>query len=76
MKTLKKKRKSSKGLIKQNHLGCPLTLNRSFWCFGLCIPDSENRGHCGRIAPHGLKGRTQLAIEGHKNKSSILTEEE
>jgi acyl-coenzyme A thioesterase PaaI-like protein len=33
------------------------------------VPDTEGHGHCGRVAPHGLKGRTQLAIESHDHKS-------
>jgi hypothetical protein len=41
--------------------GCPLTKNRSNWCFGLCRPDGE-RGLCGRVAPHAIVGRTQRAI--------------
>jgi len=41
--------------------GCPLTRNRTNWCYRSCEP-VEGRGRCGRIAPHGLLGRTQAAI--------------
>ncbi|MHC4217919.1 MAG: hypothetical protein ACYSU7_05620 [Planctomycetota bacterium] len=42
--------------------GCPLTRNRSAWCYRLCAP-VDGMGLCGRIAPHALRGRTDLAIE-------------
>jgi hypothetical protein len=41
--------------------GCPLTKNRSNWCFALCHPQG-GLGHCGRAAPHAIVGRTQQAI--------------
>jgi hypothetical protein len=44
--------------------GCPLTRNRSPWCFAICTPQ-DGHGDCGRIAPHTLLGRTQLAILRH-----------
>jgi acyl-coenzyme A thioesterase PaaI-like protein len=62
------KKKKGPGLREFNLLGCPLTNNLSGWCFNLCSPDDNKRGVCGRIAPHALKGRTQLAIEGHNRK--------
>jgi hypothetical protein len=49
-------------------LGCPLTRNRSAWCHRLCAPDRAGHGRCGRIAPHGLRGRTDLAIGKYKKK--------
>lgn len=49
-------------------LGCPLTRNRSAWCFRLCAPDEEGNGRCGRLAPHSLKSRIQLSIESHNKK--------
>ncbi len=42
--------------------GCPLTKNRSSWCFHLCDPVG-GLGFCGRIAPHALTGRTLRALE-------------
>jgi len=52
-----------KGIRESTCLGCPLTRNRTAWCFRLCTPDEEGNGRCGRIAPHSLKGRTQLSVE-------------
>lgn len=69
MTTQKKKTiRTIKGIREYTYLGCPLTRNRSAWCFRICVPDKEGRGQCGRVAPHGLKGRTQLAIEGQNRK--------
>jgi len=60
---MKKRRvKTSTGLKEYTYLGCPLTRNRSPWCFRLCTPDVEGHGHCGRVAPHALKGRIQAGI--------------
>jgi hypothetical protein len=42
--------------------GCPLTKSRTNWCYRLCVP-VNGLGACGRIAPHTLRGRTDLAIE-------------
>jgi acyl-coenzyme A thioesterase PaaI-like protein len=55
--------RTSKGLREYTCLGCPLTRNRTTWCFRLCEPDAEGKGRCGRIAPHSLRGRTDLSIE-------------
>ena len=65
-KTEKKMIRTIKGIREHTYLGCPLTRNRSAWCFRICAPDADGSGHCGRVAPHGLKGKTQLAIEKHK----------
>jgi acyl-coenzyme A thioesterase PaaI-like protein len=62
--------RTSKGLKEYTCLGCPLTRNRTAWCFRLCTPDSEGKGRCGRLAPHSLKGNTQLSIE-HHNRSLL-----
>ena len=48
----------------RNQVGCPLTKNRSAWCYRLCAPE-DGLGLCGRIAPHALRGRTDLAIENY-----------
>jgi uncharacterized protein (TIGR00369 family) len=60
--TKKRRVKTSAGLKEYTYLGCPLTRNRTPWCFRLCAPDAEGHGHCGRIAPHALKGRIQAGI--------------
>jgi hypothetical protein len=44
--------------------GCPLTKSRTNWCHRVCVP-VNGLGVCGRIAPHTLRGRTDLAIERH-----------
>lgn len=64
-KAEQRKVRTKRGFRAYTYLGCPLTRNRTAWCFRLCVPDPKGKGHCGRIAPHGLQGRTQLAIEGH-----------
>ena len=56
------------GVKKYTYLGCPLTRNRSAWCYRLCVPDAKGHGRCGRIAPHSLKSAVQLAIERHNKK--------
>jgi uncharacterized protein (TIGR00369 family) len=58
--------RTATGVKAYTYLGCPLTRNRSPWCFRLCIPDQEGQGECGRIAPHSLKSRIQAGIEKHK----------
>lgn len=66
MTTRKIKIRTAKGFREYTYLGCPLTRNRSPWCFRLCVPDRSGRGECGRIAPHSLKSRIQVGIEKHK----------
>ena len=60
--------RTKKGIKKYTYLGCPLTRNRSAWCYRMCPPDAEGRGRCGRIAPHSLKSSTQMAILNYKKK--------
>jgi hypothetical protein len=61
-------KRAKKSPPQYTYRGCPLTNNRSAWCFRLCAPDAEGQGRCGRIAPHSLKGRTQLAIAAENKK--------
>jgi len=63
MTTQNKTTKSKTWQPRSAIVGCPLTPNRTAWCFALCDPDSQGNGRCGRIAPHDLKGRTQLSIQ-------------
>jgi len=72
METDKKTVRTIRGLKEYTCLGCPLTRNRSTWCFRLCAPDEDGNGRCGRIAPHGLKGRTQSSIADF-NKRQLAT---
>ena len=60
--------RTGRGQKEYTYLGCPLTRNRTAWCYRLCTPDEEGAGRCGRVAPHGLKGRTQRSIEGFNRK--------
>ena len=63
MESDKKILKTITGRKEYTCLGCPLTRNRSNWCFRLCTPDDQGRGRCGRIAPHSLRSNIQLSIE-------------
>jgi hypothetical protein len=56
------RRRKKRRLRAQATRGCPLVRNRATWCMGLCRP-INGMGDCGRLAPHALRGRTQLAIE-------------
>ena len=61
--------KRSRGVPEYTVLGCPLTKSHSLWCHALCTP-KNGIGKCGRVAPHTVTGRTQLAILKHKIKQN------
>ena len=63
--------RTSKGIREHTYLGCPLTRNRSAWCFRICTPDPEDKGKCGRVAPHSLLSSTQMAIKKHDEKRRL-----
>jgi hypothetical protein len=67
-KAKKRRVKTGAGLKEYTYLGCPLTRNRSAWCFRLCAPDLEGRGQCGRVAPHALTGRIQAGIQEYNKR--------
>jgi hypothetical protein len=67
-KKLVKRIRVHKKLKDYTYLGCPLTRNRTPWCFRICSPDAEGSGECGRLAPHSFKGRIQQGIEDYKKK--------
>ena len=48
--------------------GCPLTRHQGLKCFRSCVPAADDRGPCGRIAPHSIKSQIQQAIENHKRR--------
>ena len=50
--------------------GCPLTKNRTPWCFNLCTP-AEGMGECGRLQPYNLLGRTDGAILRHQARKEL-----
>ncbi len=62
--------RTRRGMREYTYRGCPLTRNRSAWCFRLCEADADGLGRCGRVAPHGLKGYTARSIEKH-NKALL-----
>jgi hypothetical protein len=55
------KRKKSQ-FRQYTYLGCPLTKNRTPWCFRMCKPRPDGTGVCGRVAPHTIKGHIQRSI--------------
>lgn len=59
-----------KGLKDYTYLGCPLTNNRTPWCFRMCKLNADGTGFCGRVAPHGFKSRIQQGIEDFKKKQA------
>lgn len=42
-------------------LTCPYNGRQVSFCRGLCVP-TAGVGACGRLAPHAMVGRTQVAI--------------
>ncbi len=60
--------RTRRGFKNYTYRGCPLTRNRSPWCFRLCESDADGLGRCGRVAPHGLKGQTARSIEKHNKE--------
>ncbi len=68
MKNVVKKKRKRKSLPEYTYRGCPLTHNSTPWCFRLCAPSAEGKGRCGRIAPHTLKGKTELAIAAYNRR--------
>jgi acyl-coenzyme A thioesterase PaaI-like protein len=68
--TQKKRKKRS--TAKYTYLGCPLTHNRTPWCFRLCTPDEGGHGYCGRVAPHSLQGAIGKSIAKFKKKKDGL----
>ncbi len=63
------KRRSKGRIPSHTTLGCPMAHGRATWCRGLCDPIA-GYGVCGRIAPHAMLGRTQLAIANYKAKQA------
>ena len=51
---------------------CPHNGHQVSWCRALCEP-IDGQGDCGRVAPHSLVGRTQVAIAIFQEKSAIAT---
>ncbi len=53
--------RSPKSLPAYRSLTCPYNGRQVSFCRGLCAP-TAGVGACGRLAPHAMLGRTQLAI--------------
>jgi uncharacterized protein (TIGR00369 family) len=60
--------RTKRGLREYSYLGCPLTRNRTPWCFRLCVPEAGGEGFCGRLAPHSMKSRIQQGIAEHNQQ--------
>ncbi len=58
-------RRGSRTLRQHGALECPHNGHQAGACRGLCVPIG-GMGTCGRLAPHGMIGRTQSAIARHK----------
>ena len=58
-------KRKKRGLRAYTVVRCPMNGQQVGWCRGLCEP-VEGRGLCGRVAPHGIQGRTQLAIAAQR----------
>ena len=59
-----------RNLKEYTYLGCPMTKNRTPWCFRMCKPNAEGTGLCGRLAPHGFKSHIQQGIEDYKKRQA------
>ena len=68
--TVRKRIRVRRTLRAYTYLGCPLTKNRSPWCFRMCELNADGTGLCGRVAPHGLKSHIQQGIEDFKRKQA------
>ena len=60
-----------KYLPSKTYLGCPLTRSRTPWCFRMCVPTESGNGFCGRIAPHAIRSRIQMAIDKYKQEEML-----
>ena len=63
------RRRRSRSLQLYTVLTCPFNGHQVGPCRGLCTP-IVGVGHCGRVAPHAMMGRTQLAILAERGSSA------
>ena len=78
--TLLRKRKDvtkrkRRGLRAYTVVRCPMNGQQVGGCRGLCEP-VDQRGLCGRVAPHGIQGRTQLAIAAQRARRKAASGDE
>lgn len=66
-----KSERRNKGLPPYRTIQCPMNGHQISWCMGLCKPIGK-LGHCGRLAPHAMIGRTQAAIMAYQNAQTSL----
>jgi len=59
-------------LQEYTYLGCPMTKNRSPWCFRMCKPNADGTGLCGRVAPHAFRSRIQQGIDDFQKRQAEL----
>ena len=57
----------NRGLPPYRTICCPFNGHQVSFCRGLCEP-LDGFGHCGRLAPHAMIGRTQAAIASYKDR--------
>jgi len=62
-----------KDLKSATYIGCPMTKNRSPWCFRMCKPNSDGTGLCGKIAPHAFRSRIQQGIDDFQQRQAELS---
>jgi len=67
---VRKRVNTRKGMKAYTYRGCPMTNNRTPWCFNLCTPNADGIGFCGRVAPFGFKSRIQQGIEDYKKRQA------
>ena len=61
------RKKRRRPLPPLRHIMCPMNGHQVSWCMMLCTPH-DGHGHCGRLAPHNMKGKTQIAIAKFKER--------
>ena len=67
---IRKRTNIRNGLKAYTYRGCPMTNNRTPWCFRMCQPNEDGTGFCGRVAPHGFMSRIQQGIMDFKKRQS------
>jgi hypothetical protein len=70
MALLRPKNERPKGKVRlRTHgaLRCPFNGHQVSWCRQLCEP-IDDRGYCGRDAPHNMVSRTQAAIASYRDR--------
>ena len=69
MGLIKRKKRPARPPRPYTTLRCVVAGHQVTLCRAICRP-IDGHGLCGRPAPHGLKGRTQLAIAGYNARKA------